>query len=96
MAPVGVWFANDSADSVSHVGPAGTDATVQIADPAGLLQITELDGIAYVTDGEGHLSRIDPAQLVVSQEATCPRPTRSSIGGGWRLYLVDYTSRHGA
>ncbi len=89
MAPVGVWFANDDADSVSHVGPAGTDVTVQIVKPSGALTITELDGVAYVTDEDGHLSRIDPAQLVVSQETTLPSSNSQLIGGGGRLYVVD-------
>jgi hypothetical protein len=92
MAPLGVWFANDAADSVSHIGPAGADATVRITGATGQFKVTTLDGTAYVADAAGRLVRVDPAQLVVSQQTSLPSATTQLVGGGGRLYAVDPAS----
>jgi hypothetical protein len=89
LSPTGVWFANEDADSVSHVGPAGTDATVPIERPIGSLTVTELDGVAYVVDESGRMSRVDPAMLEVSQETQLPASNAQLVAGGGRLYVVD-------
>ena len=85
----GAWFANQSADSVSHLGPAGVDATVTLDGSVGELSVVELDGVAYITDADGTLSRIDPAQLAVSTEVSLPSPSTRLVAGGGRLYALD-------
>jgi hypothetical protein len=89
--PSGTWFANDNADSVSHLGPGGVDATVAIRQPTGALTVVELEGVAYFTDEAGHLSRIDPVQLSVSSQTILPNDTTQLVAGGGRLYAVDST-----
>ena len=88
-AAPGVWLANDAAGSVSHVGPDGVDATVGLKRPVGQLRVVQLDGVAYIADDSGRLSRVDPAQLEVSQEAQLPSSKAKLVAGGGRLYAVD-------
>lgn len=85
----GAWMANDAVTSVSHVGPGGTDATIAVEPLTGDLQVIELDGVAYVMDEEGRLSRIDPATLEVSDEAMLPSANTELVAGADRLYAVD-------
>jgi hypothetical protein len=86
--PTGTWFANDSAGSVSHLGPGGVDATVGLTRPVGNLDVIELDGVAYITDEAANLWRVDPAQLDVSDQAVLPAVSQLVAGGG-RMYAVD-------
>ena len=86
---VGTWFSNDLVASVSHVGPAGTDATVRLDDVVGKLSVVELDGVAYIQDENGTLSRIDPAQLDVSQSTTLPSLDTRLVAGGGHLYALE-------
>ena len=88
----GVWLANDAAASVSHVGQDGVDATVPLDRQTGALRVIQVDGTAYVTDDSGRVSRIDPAQLAVAQEAMLPSSGSRLVAGGGRLYAVDTTS----
>ena len=88
----GAWMASDRAGSVSHLGPDGVDATVELERATGGLHVVQVDGVAYVTDDGGRLSRIDPAQLEVAQEATLPTSTAKLVAGGGRLYAVDMTT----
>ena len=85
----GAWMASSSAGSVSHVGPDGVDATVALPRSQGDLRVVQVDGVAYVTDADGRLSRIDPAQLEVSQETLLPSSNARLVAGGGRLYAVD-------
>lgn len=88
----GAWMASDQAGSVSHLGPDGVDATVELERATGGLHVVQVDGVAYVTDEAGRLSRIDPAQLEVAQEAVLPTSTAKLVAGGGRLYAVDMTT----
>ena len=88
-ATPGVWLANDGAGSVSHVGPDGVDATVGLKRPVGTLRVVQIDGVAYISDDAGRLSRVDPAQLEVSQEAMLPSSKAKLVAGGGRLYAID-------
>ena len=85
----GAWMASSIAGSVSHVGPDGVDATVALPRSQGDLRVVQVDGVAYVTDADGRLSRIDPAQLEVSQETLLPSSNARLVAGGGRLYAVD-------
>lgn len=85
----GAWMASAEAGSVSHVGPDGVDATVPLKQSTGDLRVVQVDGVAYVTDADGRLSRIDPVQLEVSQEAVLPSTSARLVAGGGRLYAVD-------
>jgi hypothetical protein len=86
---VGSWFTNDEAGSVSHVGPAGTDGTVVLDNANGPLNLVQIDGVAYVTDDSGRLTRIDPAQLDVSHEVLLPTSNTQIVEGGGRLFSVN-------
>ena len=85
----GAWMASEQAGSVSHLGPDGVDATVELPASTGNLRVVQIDGAAYVTDAAGHLSRIDPAQLDVAQEAQLPSSGSTLVAGGGKLFAVD-------
>lgn len=87
----GAWMASAEAGSISHVGPDGVDATVALKQSSGALRVIQVDGVAYVTDADGRLSRVDPVQLEVSQEALLPSSSARLVAGGGRLYAVDPT-----
>lgn len=85
---VGAWLPSDSAGSVSHAGPTGVDATVELTDPQGRIEIVEIDGEVFVVDESGRRSRLDLATLEVVTEHQGEAGGRLA-GGGDRLYAID-------
>jgi Fibronectin type III domain len=85
----GVWIANDNASSVTHVGPGGADVTVALANVAGDFTVVQMDGVAFITDGTGTLTRVDAAQLTASQTAQLANTESYVAAGGGVLYQVD-------
>jgi Fibronectin type III domain len=85
----GVWIANDNASSVTHVGPGGTDVTVALANVAGDFTVVQMDGVAFITDGTGTLTRVDAALLTASQTAQLANTESYVAAGGGVLYQVD-------
>jgi Fibronectin type III domain len=85
----GVWIANDNASSVTHVGPGGADVTVALANVAGDFSVVQMDGVAFITDGAGTLTRVDAAQLTASQAAQLANTESYVAAGGGVLYQVD-------
>jgi Fibronectin type III domain len=85
----GVWIANDNASSVTHVGPGGTDVTVALENVVGDFSVVQMDGVAFITDGSGALTRVDAAQLTASQTAQLANTESYVTAGGGVLYQVD-------
>ncbi|MEL6890916.1 MAG: fibronectin type III domain-containing protein [Actinomycetota bacterium] len=87
-SPAGTWLPNDAADSVTRVGPAGSDTTIALLEPIGRLDVLTIDGQVYVTDESGQVSRLDLARLDVADEQDLPDDVEL-VGGGSRVYAVD-------
>jgi hypothetical protein len=93
LSDVGAWLANDANGSVTHAnGLSGqADGRVPVTNGAGhpLSVAQEGNTVIVVDTVTGAVTRIDPAQLTVTQSATYGTPHVQVVVGGGRAYAVD-------
>jgi hypothetical protein len=93
LRDIGAWLANDDQGSVTHAGGANADpdARVPLTDAAGHKLTVIQDGNVVLVKDEttGVVSRIDPAQLAVTQAATFSTPNVQIAVGAGQAYVVD-------
>jgi hypothetical protein len=93
LANIGAWLANDKDGSVTHAnGLSGqADARVRVSSANGHhLRVIQDGGTVLVEDLDtGVVSRVDPAQLTVSQTVTYNASGTQLVLGGGHAYFID-------
>jgi hypothetical protein len=93
IGDIGAWLSNDSQGSVTHAnGLSGkADTRIGLTNAAGHpLTVTQDGDTVIVLDTvTGKVTRIDPAQLTVTQTVTYGSPNVQIVSGGGKAYVVD-------
>jgi hypothetical protein len=93
ISDIGAWLSNDSNGSVTHAnGLSGeADSRVTVANAAGhpLSVVQDGNTVIVVDTVTGAVTRIDPAQLTVTQSVSYGSPHVQVVAGGGHAYAVD-------
>ncbi|GIH18853.1 fibronectin type III domain-containing protein [Rugosimonospora africana] len=93
IADIGAWLANDSQGSVTHAnglsGKADTRVTLTNAAGHPLKVIQDGDTVLVEDTVTGTVTRIDPAQLTVTQSVSYGSAGVQVVAGGGKAYVVD-------